>query len=248
MNTATLEPEVTDEPKLDDTDIETELLSDEAASETAATSLTPWELEHYQAIQAKERAVRELEAEYLDLKESASRAKKDFDQADLELRNLIARGPDAQQKLPFPAEEPEIARGPITRVRMRKDFEMFGICCGDELDAAVNEAGILVATSEAGLTVELGADEYEAIAWAEPPPPVDPDAWRAAPVAQLGLTAKMNDILLGIGISTMGDMEDFRTNVAMSLAVWPSGIGPVKQSDIENRYLDWKDKHRETAE
>jgi hypothetical protein len=57
--------------------------------------------EHYEQIRAKEREVRELEMHADLAKAEASRRKKEFEESDLELRNLISRGPDLQTKLPF---------------------------------------------------------------------------------------------------------------------------------------------------
>jgi hypothetical protein len=61
--------------------------------------------QHYDAILEKERSVRILENDYLELKDQAAEAKKSFDRADKALRDLISRGPDPQKALPFPDEQ-----------------------------------------------------------------------------------------------------------------------------------------------
>lgn len=252
MSTDVLDRETCDAPPIDDAELQSDESRHEgepvkAAPEAPAEDMSRLERDHYEAIQQKERAVRGLEADFLDLKEQASRAKKDFDQADLELRNLIARGPDAQKKLPFPAEEAATEPPKVpARIRLTQDLLDFTITAGQEFDAIVDANGdVSIDNGSEGGPIDLEPEEFEVIAWVEPPPPVDPDAWRSVPVAQLGLTAKINDLLLGVGVSTMGEMEDFRARVADAKEVWPKGIGPAKLTDIENRIVDWLSANRD---
>jgi hypothetical protein len=92
----------------------------------------------------------------------------------------------------------------------------------------------------------LKDDELSPLPAALPPqPPASPDAWRAAPLIELGLTLKQNELFAEIGVTTIGALEDFRAEIAEGQAAWPKGIGPAKVTDIENRIVDWLDKNRD---
>jgi hypothetical protein len=62
--------------------------------------------EHYDAIREQERKVRDLEGVFLDDKAAAKESKERFELADKTLRDLIARGPDPQKKLPLITDPP----------------------------------------------------------------------------------------------------------------------------------------------
>jgi hypothetical protein len=150
--------------------------------ETPPADAPDYVREHYDAIREKEREVRCLEGEYLDAKEAAAEAKRDFESADKALRNLIARGPDPQKPLAFPEE---------------------------------------------------------------PATPAADDAWKSAPLNELRMTEKQNDLFASAGVTTIGELEDLRAKIADGKAEWPKGIGPAKVTDIENRVVDWLDANRD---
>ena len=135
--------------------------------------------QHYDAILEKERSVRILENDYLELKDQAAEAKKSFDRADKALRDLISRGPDPQRSLPF-----------------------------DEQDKPA-------------------------------------DAWRAALLAELGLSQKFEELLTGAGVATIGDLEDLRAKIADGKAEWPKGIGEARITELENKVVDWLTENRD---
>lgn len=203
--------------------------------------------EHYDQIREKERDVYALESEYLALKEQAGEAKREFEQADKALRNLIARGPDQQRKLPF-EEQAKEPRKP-KRIKIVKEIQgEFNFAAGTEHDAIVDSSGDVSIRAGDSDTLELEADEFEVIEWDNGPEPVaENDAWRTAPFAELGLTAKQNDLFEAAGITTIGGLEDLRARIAQNNpdAQWPKGIGPAKVTDIENRVIDWLDKNRD---
>jgi hypothetical protein len=58
---------------------------------------------------AKNKEVRRAEVKWTELKADASAAKKDFDNLDMQLRELISQGPDPQMQLDFPEEPAEVA-------------------------------------------------------------------------------------------------------------------------------------------
>lgn len=90
--------------------------------------------------------------------------------------------------------------------------------------------------------IASGADPQLKLPLADEP---KPEAWRAAPFAELGLTAKQNELFESTGVTTIGGIEDLRAQIADGKASWPKGIGPAKVTDIENRIISWLDKNRD---
>lgn len=205
--------------------------------------------EHYDAIREKEHEVRRLEGIYLRLKEESAAAKKDFEFADKSLRDMIAYGPDRQKKLPLAdAELPNELPRP-KRIKLLADVSE-GAQAGQEFDAIVDEnCEVSIAVDGLAEPICLEAEEFEVIEWSKPAvaESVEDDAWRKAPLAELGLTLKQNELFEGVGVKTIGDMEDLRARIAdgSGNAQWPKGIGPAKVTDIENRIVDWLDKNRD---
>lgn len=207
--------------------------------------------EHYDAICEKEREVRSLEGGYLSAKEEAAEAKKAFEAADKMLRNLISRGADPQQKLPF--DEPAAVKYP-KRIRIVRDIAESpsgrrAVKVGEEFDFVITntDTGIVeIRVDNSDDRIELEAEEFEVIEWMEPVAHVtDNDAWRKAPLNELGLTEKQNDLFASAGVSTIGDIEDLRAKITDGKGEWPKGIGPAKVTDIENRIVSWLDKNRD---
>lgn len=255
MTAAVEEMETTEQ--IDDVHAVEELPNEEAESTpTKPVDLPPeppadcttLQREHYEQIVAKEREVYAIEGEYLELKERAALAKKEFEAADKELRRMIARGPDSQKKLPFdkPAE-----RMP-KKIRTTKDFN--DIKAGSEFDnvivSTIDRTTVSVPISEF-VSLNLNAGDYEVIEWYndahEPEPAAENDAWRSAPFTELGLTFKQNELFEAQGIKTIGQLEDLRARMANGdfSAQWPKGIGPAKVTEIEDRVIDWLDKNRD---
>ena len=73
----------------------------------------------------------------------------------------------------------------------------------------------------------------------------DPDAWRSAPIEELVLPPKLKEKLFSAGIETIGQLEDFRAEVADAKAVWPKGVNTAKVTAIENAVLAWLSDHRD---
>jgi hypothetical protein len=69
-------------------------------------------------------------------------------------------------------------------------------------------------------------------------PAVDPDAWRSESIVELGLWAGVVKTLGACGVETIGQLEDLRSEIALSNATWPTGIGPAKITQIEEAVLD----------
>jgi len=85
----------TAKPKEKDMASKTKATVDEAENTDVPTP----EVEHYNAIREKEKGVRKLQGEMEDAKAEAALAKKKFDNADQQLRDLIRDGLDPQLKL-----------------------------------------------------------------------------------------------------------------------------------------------------
>lgn len=259
MTAAVEEMETTEQ--IDDVHAVEELPNEEAESTpTKPVDLPPeppadcttLQREHYEQIVAKEREVYAIEGEYLELKERAALAKKEFEAADKELRRMIARGPDSQKKLPFdkPAE-----RMP-KKIRTTKDFN--DIKAGSEFDnvivSTIDRTTVSVPISEF-VSLNLNAGDYEVIEWyndapepeATTEPTTENDAWRSAPFTELGLKLKQNDLFEEAGIKTIGQLEDLRARIANGdySAQWPKGVGPATITEIEDRVIDWLDKNRD---
>lgn len=208
--------------------------------------------EHYEQILAKEREVYAIEGEYLELKERAALAKKEFEAADKELRRMIARGPDQQKKLPFDNPTYRMPK----KIRTTKDFN--DIKAGSEFDnvivSTIDRTTVSVPISEF-VSLNLNAGDYEVIEWYNDAPEpeattestAENDAWRSAPFTELGLTFKQNELFEAQGIKTIGQLEDLRARMANGdfSAQWPKGIGPAKVTEIEDRVIDWLDKNRD---
>lgn len=264
MSTAVAEPEeleateqqpIEQEPEAVESSGQAEQPAQEQPAQQPPADAPDYVREHYDAICEKEIEVRALEGEYIDLKEQASEAKKDFEAADRALRSLIARGPDKQRKLPLgdpeqttAAEEPKKAK----RIRLLKTVDDENAKEGQDFDCQVDSDGdvsILNGAEDRDEPLYLEAEEFEVIEWLEPAgpavAPVVDDAWRKAPFAELHLTEKQNDLFAAVGVTTIGGLEDLRAEIAMAKSVWPKGIGPAKITDIENRLIDWLDKNRD---
>lgn len=220
-----------------------------AEAEPQADSLPAHVREHYDAIREKERDVRELEWACLEAKREAKDAKEEFDLADKSLRDLIRRGPDPQRKLPLKDDEPlPVETRTPKRVRILAELSGTNIIAGSEHDCRVNEHGETLVVFNDGACdaqIVLLPEQYEVIEWHQPQPPSYPDAWRKAPLTELGLTLKQNDLFADAGVTTIGGLEDFRAQIAEGKAAWPKGIGPVKVTEIEDRIVAWLDKNRD---
>ncbi len=267
MSTAVEELEAPEQEQVDDVHAVEELPGAEAeAAPTQPAEIpppppedaAPHFREHYDAIREKERDVYALESQYLELKEEAAGAKKAFESADKELRNLIARGPDRQRKLPL-EDKPAEVRKP-KRIKIVKGIPEAGnpgdpdyhrpIVVGEDFEPIIDADGDVKINDGVGMAFYLEPEEFEVIEWTngdeqQPEPAKENDAWRKAPLTELGLTFKQNEIFESAGVKTLGDMEDLRAEIAESKAVWPKGIGPQKVTDIENRIVDWLDKNRD---
>lgn len=220
------------------------------AKKPEMVSLPKYVREHFEEIKAKERHTRNLEAIYETAKADAAAAKKAFEQADLALRNMIADGPDKQNKLPF--TEPEKAEAPkapavtekqITRVRILIDQGEAAkgkLPKGAEIDVIGNEAGGLLAEVEPGYGLVLPPDSYEAIGWLEPTPAATSDEWRKAPTADLGPAPKLAEKLP----ETIGELEDLRAAIATGKKEWPKGIGNGKVTQVEDAVIGWLTKNQ----
>jgi hypothetical protein len=253
MATEVLDEEQTETP--------TEDQPEEAAAEVQAPPTIPPEppadaathiREHYDQIREKERSVYALESEYLSLKEQAAGAKKDFEQADKALRNLIARGADRQLKLPLDGAGKELRKP--KRIKLLVDLEGTTLKIGNEPPFEVDSDGDVLAIWNDGKVdqkVSLVPEDFEVIEWTNgdehETAAAENNAWRTAPFAELGLTAKQNDLFEAAGVRTIGDLEDLRARMANGdySAQWPKGVGPAKVTDIENRLIDWLDKNRD---
>lgn len=77
------------------------------------------------------------------------------------------------------------------------------------------------------------------------PPEAAPEAWRTASIGELLLTDKVQELLVGAGVETIGQLEDLRAKTADHKAEWPKGIGPGKVTDIENKVIDWLTANRD---
>jgi DNA polymerase/3'-5' exonuclease PolX len=86
-----------------------------------ASEYTKIEQAHYQEIRDTNKSVRSLELEHDAAKSKASAAKKAFEQADAELRHLIARGPDRQGQLDLDAGQDSEAWRTVTLAEIGVD-------------------------------------------------------------------------------------------------------------------------------
>lgn len=84
---------------------------------------------------------------------------------------------------------------------------------------------------------------------AEPTAPaVDPDAWKAAPIADLitcGLKEHIVTKLAEAGIDTIGRLESLRADISNGREKWPKGIGEAKITAIEDAVVGWLTSNRD---
>lgn len=98
--------------------------------------------------------------------------------------------------------------------------------------------------------IARGPDPQRPLPFGEPVK--EPDAWRKAPLSDLGLTDKQLDLFAESGVTTIGGLEDLRASIADRKGEWPKGIGTEKQTEIENKVIEWltanRDKFGEAVE
>jgi hypothetical protein len=73
-------------------------------------------------------------------------------------------------------------------------------------------------------------------------PTSTPEAWRAVPLAELGLRPKIEEKLIEHGIHTVGQLEDVRADYPAGGPGWPKGIGGAKVAEIEKALVSWRTK------
>jgi len=73
------------------------------------------------------------------------------------------------------------------------------------------------------------------------------DAWKSAPLADLGLPPKLAEKLTDAEIATIGDLECWRAEISQGHATWPKGIGSAKITIIEDAVVKWLTKNRDAA-
>jgi hypothetical protein len=226
----------------------------EKAPEPKTVTVPKFIKDHYEEIRSKEREVRGLEMSYETKAAAAKTAKKLFEESDMEMRSMIARGPDRQLKLPLGKKSTgEVGKAAtangtsheqvISRVRLMATVE--GVEKGTELAVKLVDGKLTFAIADpaseaAPKDVILEPGQYEAIAWADVPQ-ANSDAWRKAPIKELGLTEKLAELLP----ETIGDLEDLRADIATGKKEWPKGIGNGKVTMIEDAVIDWLTKHRD---
>lgn len=71
--------------------------------------------------------------------------------------------------------------------------------------------------------------------------PADPDAWRAVPLAEVLPDAKLAGPLLEAGVTTFGELEDWRATRGETPKV--VGLGPVKRQAIDDAIVAWWTAH-----
>lgn len=247
MTTATeeLEAPAVEEPTSAAVDVASE--STATPEEKAAPSgpLPEHVQEHYDAIREKGREVDSLEDVYMAAKEAAADAKKELEAAEKALRRLIARGSE-----PLPLFDQPTTKELRTPKRIKLTCDVPPLMADSEHNAIVDWDGAVSVEFPAGDGVDgmtLEPEEYEVIEWLDPAPtaPAESDEWRKAAFAELGLSAKQNELFEAAGVTTIGQLEDLRADIANRKAVWPKGIGLAKQTDIENRVISWLDKNRD---
>lgn len=74
----------------------------------------------------------------------------------------------------------------------------------------------------------------------------NPDAWRAAPLADLALKKNVHEKLIESGVETIGQLEDLRAAISMNKKEWPKGIGKAKITEIEDAVITWLTKNRDS--
>lgn len=91
--------------------------------------------------------------------------------------------------------------------------------------------------------IARGPDPQRPLPFGEPVK--EPDAWRKAPLSDLGLTDKQLDLFAESGVTTIGGLEDLRASIADRKGEWPKGIGTEKQTEIENKVIEWLTANRD---
>jgi hypothetical protein len=69
--------------------------------------------------------------------------------------------------------------------------------------------------------------------------PADSDAWKSAPLDDLGLPAAIVSKLADVEIATAGDMKCWIDETASGAAKWPRGIGKAKAEIIIDTFKGW---------
>lgn len=93
-----------------------------------------------------------------------------------------------------------------------------------------------------GFVGKLDFDGAEKPVGEEPAPASDPEAWRAIPLSETGIPAKIVQTLADAGLNTMGEMSDF---MARGRLTDIKGIGKGKAEQIENTLADYWVRHPE---
>lgn len=75
---------------------------------------------------------------------------------------------------------------------------------------------------------------------------IENDAWKSAPLADLGLPPKLAEKLAEV-VDTMGQLENMRAEISLGKRTWPKGIGAAKITIIEDAVVKWLTANRDAA-
>lgn len=111
----------------------------------------------------------------------------------------------------------------------------------DRGSAAASRATVVVKSVECD-----GDDSDQTAPHAPQSQPLDSDAWRSAPIADLDLGKSLTEKLEENGINTLGELEDLRAKICDRKAEWPKGIGEAKITKIEDAVITWLQSNQQS--
>lgn len=78
-------------------------------------------------------------------------------------------------------------------------------------------------------------------------PLVDPDAWKSVLISKLDISEKLVEKLNEANVYDLGQLANFREQIALGREKWPKGIGEAKITAIEDAMTEWLTQNRDTG-
>ncbi len=250
-----------------ESDLEPEPDEEDDEEEDEAPGIDP-AADHKEEIADTEARVAEAAVYWSKIQSEAKSAKKRFDTAVADLRDLDDRGPKEMplfEKPVTPTVEasdadylPPLKKGQV-RVRIGQLVEGT-----DDVDTdALNPGAVIICTvdDDADLwwqkdtgnefMIDVGAgDTYEVLEeWpesADSPTLHQPPLQFPTPPSQVNWQDRdVHELALTkkqietLGVDTVGELENLRKEISLGKKKWPKGIGPAAITKIEDAILDW---------
>lgn len=171
------------------------------------------------------------EAEFVDRKEEAKKAKEKYEKAVVKLRKLAAEIANDSDR-------------PIFRIANQMEEDAWGD--EDVADSGITETGKFddeVARIKREFDDEVARIQREESLEDSPAEKPSIKNWSDAPVSVLELPKGVVNRLTWDGITTVGKLKRHRDLIRSGNAVWPKGIGPIKIEILEAKLIGWLAQH-----